>query len=149
MYPPGTDVGAAAHTGSPMIRPIVTFDWLTRHMPPIEMEAPTTEASTEETATTTDLMEVEYPSVAEAEAEVVADVQFACPRCALSGVDGNTLARHLVEECGVEGATLQPDPEIVSARLEAEEQMRLQQEQQQQQVRGSVRRLRHPLSSTV
>ncbi|KAL5103573.1 hypothetical protein TcWFU_006842 [Taenia crassiceps] len=134
MYPPGTDVGAAAHTGSPMIRPVVTFDWLTRHMPPIEVEAPTTEASTEETVTATDLMEVEYPSVAEAGTEVVADVQFSCPRCALSGVDGNTLARHLVEECGVEGATLEPDPEIVSARLEAEEQMRLQQEQQQQQV---------------
>ncbi|CDS36789.1 suppressor of hairy wing [Echinococcus multilocularis] len=132
MYPPGTDVGAAAHTGSPMIRPIVTFDWLTRYMPPVEEEAPGTEVSTEEAAAV-DPMEVDYPSVAEAEAEVVADVQFACPRCALSGVDGNTLARHLVEECGVEGATLQPDPEIVSARMEAEEQMRLQQEQQQQQ----------------
>ncbi|BHF58052.1 hypothetical protein SprV_0100100100 [Sparganum proliferum] len=57
---------------------------------------------------------------------------FACPRCALSGVDGNTLARHLVEDCGAEGATLQPDPEIVTARRQAEEQLLLQQQQQQQ-----------------
>ncbi|VDM34710.1 unnamed protein product [Hydatigera taeniaeformis] len=138
MYPVGTDVGAAAHTGSPMIRPIVTFDWLIRNMPPIEVETSTAETPTEiattTTTTTADLMEVEYPSAAEVGTEVVADVQFACPRCALSGVDGNTLARHLVEECGVEGATLQPDPEIVSARLEAEEQLRLQQEQHQQQI---------------
>ncbi|KAL7063352.1 hypothetical protein AAHC03_01736 [Spirometra sp. Aus1] len=56
---------------------------------------------------------------------------FACPRCALSGVDGNTLARHLVEDCGAEGATLQPDPEIVTARRQAEEQLLLQQQQQQ------------------
>ncbi|VDL98757.1 unnamed protein product [Schistocephalus solidus] len=55
---------------------------------------------------------------------------FACPRCALAGVDGNTLARHLVEDCGAEGATLHPDPEIVTARRQAEEQLLLQQQQQ-------------------
>uniref|UniRef100_A0A5K3FF07 C2H2-type domain-containing protein n=1 Tax=Mesocestoides corti TaxID=53468 RepID=A0A5K3FF07_MESCO len=58
------------------------------------------------------------------------DGLFACPRCALSGVDGNTLARHLIEDCEADCATLQPDPEIVAARRQAEEQMRLQQEQE-------------------
>lgn len=98
-----------------MIRPVICFDWITKPYPPVEA--------------TDEPMETDEPS----SCEVVADIQFACPRCALSGVDGNTLARHLVEDCGVEGATLQPDPEIVSARLQAEAEMRLQEEQQQEQ----------------
>lgn len=55
---------------------------------------------------------------------------FACPHCALRGVDGNTLARHLIEDCGAQCATLHPDPAIVVARQQAEEQLRLQQEHQ-------------------
>ncbi|VDN12060.1 unnamed protein product [Dibothriocephalus latus] len=39
------------------------------------------------------------------------------------------MARHLVEDCGAEGATLHPDPEIVTARRQAEEQLLLQQQQ--------------------
>lgn len=125
------------HTGSPMVRP-VAFEWML-NCAPSATNATTAEPEPMET-------DVEKPDVSSAdeqhqEGEEAAtedvvcsdggsDRLFACPRCALSGVDGNTLARHLVEDCGSEGATLIPDPEIVAARKHAEEQMCLHQEQQ-------------------
>lgn len=57
--------------------------------------------------------------------------RFACTHCALSNLNGNSLARHLVEECGSNTVTLNPNPALVKARMEAEEQYRLQQEMQQ------------------
>ncbi|KAF8560600.1 hypothetical protein P879_10432 [Paragonimus westermani] len=59
--------------------------------------------------------------------------RFACMQCAISHLNGNGLARHLVEECGSSTVTLNPNPALVQARLEAEEQYRLQQEQQLQE----------------
>ncbi|KAF5394865.1 hypothetical protein PHET_09846 [Paragonimus heterotremus] len=59
--------------------------------------------------------------------------RFACMQCAISHLSGNGLARHLVEECGSSTVTLNPNPALVQARLEAEEQYRLQQEQQLQE----------------
>lgn len=90
-----------------MVRPIASFDWIAQTTGPMDAS--------------------QFPQTNPV------DTSFACPKCALSGVDGNTLARHLVEECVIEGATLQPDPTIVAARRQAEEQARLHQEQQQRQ----------------
>lgn len=93
-----------------MLRPVASFDWIAQpDGQPLEIN--------------------QMPRVNPV------DASFACPKCAFTGVDGNALAKHLVEVCGVEGATLQPDPNIVSARLqqEQEEQARLSQEHQEQE----------------
>lgn len=58
---------------------------------------------------------------------------FACNHCAASSMNGNSLARHMVEECGTSTATLNPDPLLVKARQEAEEQYRIQKAQEQQE----------------
>ncbi|THD19542.1 hypothetical protein D915_009775 [Fasciola hepatica] len=58
---------------------------------------------------------------------------FACTHCAASAMNGNSLARHMVEECGANTATLSPDPLLVKARQETEEQYRIQKAQEQQE----------------
>jgi len=45
---------------------------------------------------------------------------FYCTKCAITNLDGNALTSHLVEECGVYMVTLRPDPQLLSAREQAE-----------------------------
>lgn len=64
---------------------------------------------------------------------IIAAGCYACGACAAADMYGNSLARHLVEECATSTATLNPDPALVRARIEAEAQVRAEQERQRQQ----------------
>ncbi|VEL20825.1 unnamed protein product [Protopolystoma xenopodis] len=56
-----------------------------------------------------------------AEDVAFAPEEFWCTGCSVAGLDGNSLARHLVELCGRETVTRQPDAQLVAARRAADE----------------------------